>query len=81
MINLTQIAARIIPAFSAAHSKIKGSDDYLIVQAMNEACKQVLDLAADQALVESYYEGNTGSEYQDFRVKRDSILQVKNLIT
>lgn len=47
---------------------------------LKEAIQQALILASENALVESYYEGNTGSEYKDFRVKKQSILDVEKLI-
>lgn len=79
-INLEEILNKELNILSIRVEQIEKS----ALKAMKEACKQVLELAADNAKAEIHteWEGNTGSEYYtDYAViDKRSILDTINQV-
>ena len=79
-INLEEILNKELNILSISVEQIEKS----ALKAMKEACKQVLELAAENAKAEIHteWEGNTGSEYYtDYAVvNKQSILDTINLV-
>ena len=79
-INLEEILNKELNILSISVEQI----EKLALKAMKEACKQVLELAAENAKAEIHteWEGNTGSEYYtDYAVvNKQSILDTINLV-
>jgi hypothetical protein len=44
-----------------------------------QKCKELLEIVAKKARVITIWEGNTGSEYMDFDIDKNSILNAVNL--
>ena len=79
-INLEEILKKELNILSISVEQIEKS----ALKAMKEACKQVLELAAENAKAEIHteWEGNTGSEYYtDYAVvNKQSIIDTINQV-
>lgn len=77
-INIEEILKKYdVSHFSSKHAKIKGTEDWKLIQAIKEIVDTVVDKCAAKALIDTVNLG--ASEFQTV-VDEESILNVKNLV-